>query len=371
MSVPETNFETVPAPDGGAALPPPPPPAPGPPPVEPRQRVIAWLILVLAVVLILVGASPFWAPGLSRVLPWGRAGTDEQQAAAQKQTTDDIAAQQTRLDHDETAIMNLSRRAAQLEAAGADSGLKDLTDRVARLEAHPAEAPPPAISPDTAAALGALKDQVAQLTTNSAQAADRIVKLETQIANAQQQDQGERALLLALANLRIAVSGSMPFSAELDAVKAMARDRPELQAALAPLDDAAAAGIPSLAALATRFDRDIAPAILRASSETESADWGDQILARLKRLVVVRRIAPTGAESDDPVQAPVAKADAALKSGDLAGATAALDTLTGPAAKAASGWLAAAKTRVAAEAALNKAWQGESARAAATKAAAP
>ena len=365
----------------------PPPPKAGL--IPPAQRTIAWLILVLIVVLALVAASPYWAPSLASALPWGRAQEDK--------SADVVATLQSRLEEADAEIRTLSGRVAKLESASGE--VKNLAARIGTLEARPPEivtmppppapapvspppaaepttpapvaAPaPPATSPETEAALQTLREQVAKLSDDLAAANARAAKLDLQVANAGDQGRGERALLLALANLRIAMSGSTPYASELATVQAVAGDRTDVKEALAALSDGAAAGMPSTARLAARFDRDVAPAILRAATKSESTDWGDQILARLRRLVVIRRVGP-GATGDDPTEDAVARAEASLRAGDLTGAIAALGKLSGASAEAAAPWLASAKQRLAAETALTKLWQAEAARVAAASAPAP
>jgi hypothetical protein len=347
MSIPE------PAPDS-----PPPSPWAAPPwataGVTRPQTTIAWLALALAIVVLLVATAPFWAPGVVPLLPWSRANPERGVDAA--------SMLQGRLDADETKLTALGARLAALEARPVAT-----PPRLAASPPAPAtlQLAPQAQSPEIAAAIKALQDQMAKLAGQSTTTGDRLTKLETTISNAGEKGRADRTLLLALANLRVAVEGSAPFAAELAAVQTLAEGKPEVKQALAPLGVDAKSGLPSLAALTERFDRSVAPAILRARAEIASTDWGDQILARLERLVVIRRIAPGGPAPSDVAEAAVAQADAALKAGDLTGAVAALGKLSGPSAAAAAPWLAQAKTRVAAEADLAKLWREESARIAA------
>ncbi len=76
----------------------------------------------------------------------------------------------------------------------------------------------------------------------------------------------------------------------------------------------------------------------------------DQAASNLMRLVTVR---PVGADVEgEGAAARVARAEADLEQGDLAAAVAELEALEGPAAAAAAAWLAEAKTRLGATAAL-------------------
>jgi len=77
--------------------------------------------------------------------------------------------------------------------------------------------------------------------------------------------------------------------------------------------------------------------------------WGEQIMGRLRSLVVVRRVGSNAAGADDPVEGGVARAEAALTSGDLAGAVNAVEALPNATAEPARSWLADARRRLAAE----------------------
>jgi uroporphyrinogen-III synthase len=78
----------------------------------------------------------------------------------------------------------------------------------------------------------------------------------------------------------------------------------------------------------------------------------DRAAGNLMRLITVR---PVGAdvEGDDPA-ARVARAEAKLAGGDLAGAIAELEGLEGAAAAAAAPWLEQARARLVAEQALDR-----------------
>jgi hypothetical protein len=105
--------------------------------------------------------------------------------------------------------------------------------------------------------------------------------------------------------------------------------------------------VASRAALAERL-RQLGPQIATAAPEPES-DWRSQIVARLRSLVTIRRIA---GDAQTPAEAAVSTAQRDLASGDLAGAVTALSALTGPNQAAAEPWLQMARQRLAVEAAL-------------------
>jgi hypothetical protein len=220
--------------------------------------------------------------------------------------------------------------------------LRQLADRLSALEQH-------AGAPADAAELAALRDELHRL-------GDRLDKLEAAPPPAPPPPppvaQREQSLLLALAPLEGALRGTRPFAAELAALESIASGRPEVKAALAPLEAVAPKGMPALAALTRRFENEVAPAVMRRTLAPPSEGWGERVLGELRGLVVVRRTGSAGAESKDPVEAALARAETALAAGDLGAAVAALEGLPPHAAAPAQDWLAAAKSRLAAEAAV-------------------
>ena len=162
-------------------------------------------------------------------------------------------------------------------------------------------------------------------------------------------DPKNTALALVLLQIRDAVEIGRPFEAEYQALVALAHEHPEITAAAAPLAGPAQSGVASRAALIERL-RQLAPQIATAKPAAKDS-WKSQIVAQLRQLVVIRRI---DGEAQSPAEAAVGAAQRDLAGGDLVGAVAALDALTGPAQAAAQPWLQTAKTRLAAEAALRE-----------------
>lgn len=337
---------------------------PAPAAIEPKVSrsapIIAWLVLALVIVVVAVGTSPFWAPALTPVLPWGQhPETHRDNSAATLRSVEN------RLAADETALKDQAARIAQLEARPVVSppALAAVPAPTPAPTATATPAAPPQQSEASADAIKALQDRLAKLAADQSASGTRIDQLEGKVAAAGEKGRAEQTFLLALAALRVAVEGSEPYAAELSAVRPLAGDRPETKDTITRLAEDAGTGLPSTAALAERFDRTVAPAILRARGDTRSGDWWQQIRARLERLVVIRRVTPGGPAPRDATEAAVAKADAALRTGDLAHAVTALDDLSGDAALAAAPWVAQAKRRLDAEAALTKLWRDEVARA--------
>ena len=95
----------------------------------------------------------------------------------------------------------------------------------------------------------------------------------------------------------------------------------------------------------------LAGTIATAEAPPADDDWGERAWARLRGLVTIRRI--DGAGQSGP-EAALSAAERSLAAGDLGGAVAALDPLTGPAAAAARSWLQMARQRLAVETALHQ-----------------
>jgi hypothetical protein len=290
--------------------------------------------LLLVLVVALVGSSPYWAPALAALLPWGpRSANDAFAELDQRQG--EIARRQASTDQ------RLTRFEEQLRAAAtATSGVKDLDQRLAALEQHPRGGEDPA-------RLTALQQDLQKLAAAHEQTGERVSKMEAARRDAAAGERGNEALLLALGQLRGQLQGSQPFAAELGAVEALGHSRPEVHDSLQPLAASASAGIPSLSTLAQRFERDVAPSMMRAAPAGDS--WGDQIMGRLRSLVVVRRVGSNAAGASDPVEGGIAHAESALAMGELASAVKAVEPLPNAAEEPAKSWLADARRRLAAE----------------------
>jgi hypothetical protein len=321
------------------ALPPPTPAAPRP--RRDRER-LAWLILVLLVVLVLVGSAPFWAPALASLLPW----------SPQTQVTAALAPIEARLDEAGRRQAALERHIEQIDeqaqavrggAVDADAlaqRIAALEDRIAALEQRPRGGDP--------AEIAAIQEELRHHAQAQSENAERIARLEAR-PNAAAGARNDAALLLALGQLRAQLATSQPFATELGAVAALGHHDPAVHDAVEPLSAIAAKGIPSVAVLAQRFQQQVVPAALHEADAPEDNGWGAWMWAKLKGLVSIRSVGQAGAASRDPTEAALARAETALRANDLAGAVDAAASL--PTA-AATGWLAAARERLAAEQAI-------------------
>jgi hypothetical protein len=390
-------------PGEGAAIPVEPEPAapPVPEPARPRRasrRAAPWLLAALIVIVAGVALSPFWAPDVAPLLPWGerRATANDDVALAAR-----VAALENRpmppsidIEPIKSAIGALQRRVEQFESTlnarldeiekrpappGVDlepikSAASALTQRVDQLEAASAAARQSAAAIGAMQAglqqleqrLGALEAQSSSRATNegaelqktqlelarlgklTADLENRVPAIERQIKSQNGVERTDAALAMVLLQMREAVEQARPFPAEYNAFKALARD-PDLGAAAEPLAEAARNGVASRAVLSKRL-AELAGQVAAAGEPPAASDWGAQALARLRGLVSIRRI--DGASQTGP-EAAVSAAETALARGDLAGAAAALEPLSGANAEAARPWLRMARDRLATEKALD------------------
>ncbi|HXM84827.1 MAG TPA: hypothetical protein VN899_03425 [Stellaceae bacterium] len=280
-----------------------------------RFAVMSWLASALVLVLALVATSPYWAPSLSSVLPWGMPGGAGNPALG------------GRLDAIE---QKLSQLANQPNEAGA--------------------------TPDLTAVQSKLQDQAAAQDKLD----QRLGALEARVANLS--DDPQRLLLISLGQLSAAIETSRPYAGELGSAEALASKRPDILAQLKTLDAASSVGIPGAAVLARQFSQDVAPAMLRAGADSNAAadSWWQRVLARLRSLVVIRRTDADGQQSADPVVAAVSTAEAALDQGDVAGAVSTIEALPADTRTPAQPWLVLAHKRLDAEATVAQAIEATS-----------
>jgi hypothetical protein len=164
-------------------------------------------------------------------------------------------------------------------------------------------------------------------------------------------DVRERAAALALVSAQLdeAMRRSEPFEGTVQRLSALGGDAPEVQDAVARLEPVAASGVPRLEELRRELEA-VADEIVRRSRAPEGDSVIDQAWSNLTELVTVRSVGADAEGSD--ADARVARAEARLADGDLAGAVAEIEGLEGPAAEAAADWLEQARARLAAEQAL-------------------
>lgn len=300
-------------------------PTPEPAPVQWRHQAALALGLALAVLVGVFATSPFWAPGLIPLLPWG-------EAKPAPQRSDPVAALAARVDRLEAAQSG-EKQAIAAAGNGDKAMLAQLDQRLHALETKP---PPP--PPD----LSGIQQQLAALS-------GRIDTLDKTVKAQQAADPTDAALALVALQIGDAVRAARPFAAQYQTLAALAKNRPEIAAAAAPLEETAATGVAGLVVL-TRELHTLATKI-ETVTPPPAKNWRERVIGQLRGLVTIRRIDDTGASPDE---AAVDAAQKALAQGDLAGAVAALHKLSGDDAEAAKPWLHMAEARLGVENALRK-----------------
>jgi uroporphyrinogen-III synthase len=268
---------------------------------------------------------------------------------------------------------------AQAPATAAPApDLQPLQDRIARLESSLADvsqqtqsAPSTPAAPDLSGDVAALKsandalaqqlnaarDEIKALQTQQSELSGTVGKIAAQPAGVTPAEQRRTAAVVALSALRGALPLDKPYAANLKAVDDLAATDTDLQGKLAvaldPLRPLATAGAPTLAQLQTSLPTQ---AIAEAANAAATSDavgaepgWSERLINRLSEAVTVRPVGEK-AEGDGPL-AHLARGEAKLKAGDLAGAAAEIGALSGKSAAAAAAWLAGAKARLAQDAA--------------------
>ena len=230
--------------------------------------------------------------------------------------------------------------AARLDrlAAGIPDGAA-LAEASQRIEDLAARIEDVAARPDPAPEISMLTRQVAKL------AAARTETAATASADA--------AFSLAVLQLRAALQGSGPFTAELGLLRDLAAsdalaEGAEVAALVAPLAVHAETGVPSLAGLKAEFPA-AARAALIAARGGAGPGWWAGVVRRLSELVILR---PVGRVEGASPGAVLARAETWIRADDPGAALDELAALEGPAAEALRAWREAAGARAAARQAL-------------------
>lgn len=234
------------------------------------------------------------------------------------------------------SLRDLSARLAKVEEGGRDA-VRALGERVAGLEKS-----------EGGQELGELRNRSDRLTSALSALAEKVGSLEGRRARDVQSNE-RRGVIAAIDRLREILPRSAPFAADLAALNLAARGNPDVLAIVGDLEPYAGKGAPTFATIQGSFDA-AGLKILQAVSVKAGEGFLERAWGRLAALVTIRK---TGPVTGDGPEARVARAEAALKDGDLMDAVAVLEGLTDPAAvDAATPWLNDARARLAVERAL-------------------
>ncbi|MEI8146436.1 MAG: mitofilin family membrane protein [Alphaproteobacteria bacterium] len=175
--------------------------------------------------------------------------------------------------------------------------------------------------------------------------APRLAAAET--AGGENAQAGRRAALaLAAESLRGAMARGSAYTAELAAIRGLGASAETLAA----LSGHAQAGLPTTAVLSRRFT-ELAPALLRALPQSSAPGMLDRLTANVQNLVRVR---PVGEAAGDDPTIVIARVEAKLARGDLAGAIADTERLPDAAKTLAKPWLDQARARLDADRAVSR-----------------
>ncbi len=312
--------------------------------------------------------------GLSRLVPegWPTAQTTDLRA--------DVTATAARIADLEATVAELSSRpvpdaAVEIEALRSDiearlaerddgidldAALSSLEARIAALEDRPAGAPGPSAGQGD---LDGVRQEIAALRGeveegSAVQAAARldevIAEAETRLAAMTQEldtlrsemasTAGEATLGLALGRLQSALDTGEPLGPVLTEIEAIGLTVPPA------LTEASETGIERLGSLQDRFPdlaRDALDAALRADVGT---GWADRTLTFLRTQTGARLVEPRAGDDPDAI---LSRANAAVAAGNLTDALGELDALPDSAKAPLAEWLAEARRRAAADAALS------------------
>lgn len=153
------------------------------------------------------------------------------------------------------------------------------------------------------------------------------------------------AMLLTLGQFRKSMDRNAPFKNDLETLRQLAKDDPELLASIDQLSPFAESGVLSREQLEKEF-KDLASDIVISELRGEDVNWTDKARERLSNLVKIRR---EGYVQGEETEAVVARAEYLLDQGNVEGAIAELQSLKGPAATTAQPWLQKAEARSSAD----------------------
>ena len=321
---------------------------------------VAWLALALAgAALVAIATQPVWQPVLFPGEP-----SDESARPSTLSTDNQMAPLERRLSVLEGKIGELEAKSAEavsgtdLAALGdrvtllensavtdssANNSIEGLAAEISTLGDRLAVLEQDLTDQEAAAEIGSLKASIVALSAEVAAWSARLAALETAPVS---EGGSVASRVLAVGQLDTAIRAGVPFASALERMQTLASDDFIVAGVLAPLTVWAEEGIPTVSDLRLRF-KSLLPELTRPAETVSSGNgWWPRVRDRLTGLVTVRRIG-TG---DD--LSPLARGEQAVERGDLEAAIAALEEGAVAGGEAALSWIAHAKARLAAEAAL-------------------
>jgi hypothetical protein len=234
-----------------------------------------------------------------------------------------------------------------------DPAIAELQRKLEALESKPA-----ATEADTSALKSEIVALRAGLQSLDQAIAGQKASVEKAAAAATASTTGEQKALAAArgsavigiaARISAGLTAGQPFTTDLGLLTPLAQGDAKLGELIATLQPMAAKGVASRASLAASF-----PAMAKAALADDLADdsFWQRLLGKLKNLVSLRRV---GADvQGDSAEARLARAEAAIGSGDLAKAVELVKSLPPQTSRATADWLARAEAHLAAQRAVDQ-----------------
>ncbi len=188
--------------------------------------------------------------------------------------------------------------------------------------------------------LGSLSKDIGTLS-------DRVGTAENKLDYIGGEYQRAAAMVVAIGDVDRSIAKAEPFETALESLRALGQDDPGVGQSIAVLEPMAADGVPTLFDLKASFG-EVGSRILLAKDGNETL--ADKVSGNVFSIINMR---PAGAAAEgDDSRAIVARAQARLSANDLEGTIAELEGLSEAGAERAADWVADAKGRIAADAAI-------------------
>lgn len=263
-----------------------------------------------------------------------RAGGDD---SAQRQFATDLAGLRTELDSMAKTLGEDSAPSAEISEFGTRlQATETKLEQVQRRAARESQA--------AVLALSTAQEEIAQLRQQLAALGDNGSSDTRNVSDAV-------GLALAAGRLQRALDNGAPYQDVLISLRALSDGDATMGLILDRIAGQAGTGIATRQSLTGSF-AGAAREIVAAGDADAAGGWTDRTVQRIRSVASIRRI---GADTPgDTPEARVARAEAKLTGGDLAGAVGELTDLGGAAALAAAPWLSGARARLDADAAVSE-----------------
>lgn len=193
-----------------------------------------------------------------------------------------------------------------------------------------------------------MQGDVARLDDAVADARNKNAELARLLQDVSRQDLGAAAMLLALGQFRESVGSGRPFKEDLQIIRDLVGNSPELRAAIDRMAPYAESGVLTPDALQSEFG-DLATDIIAAGLTGEDLSLGDLATQRLSSMVTVTKDGKRILTPNHPITNTVNTAHEQILKGDVRGAVQTLQKLEGPAGRAAEKWVQKARAMLLAE----------------------